>query len=184
MGPDVPPGSSAVPTYPLTGQFNNVLIFDRHTGEITKLFNKRLAISRFQYGWRTKPECLVIFATDIDSNKDGKLDDEDLQDIYVYTFADRQLHKAAAKNIKPIELMGIPDADYVVVKALYDHDGDGKAAEYGRKNSREPAMLIRVDLKTFAVTPFIPADMLTDLQKTLDGPTPVPAPKSESGKPK
>jgi hypothetical protein len=167
------PDVDTVPTYPLTGQFNNVIIFDRRTGELTKLFDKRLAISQFQYGWRTKPEVLVIFATERDTNKDAKLDDNDLHDIYIYTFADRQMHKIDIKSIRPMELMDIPDADYIVVKALVDLDEDGKALEYRQDDENaEPVTLIRVDLKTFAATPFIPDPMQTDLQKTLDGPKP------------
>jgi hypothetical protein len=170
------PNADTLPTYPISGQFNNVLIFDRRTGIFTKLFDRRLAVSQFQYGWRTKPEVLIIFATQRDSNKNGKLDDADLQDIYVYTFADKQMHKVDVPNINPSEILDIPDADYVVVKAVHDRDGDGTAGRHRPYDKEEvkpdPTVLLRVDLKTFTASSFVPEDMLRELQATLDGPKP------------
>lgn len=165
----------AVPTQPITGQFNNVLIFDRRTSEMTRLFETRLAISQFQYGWRTKPEVLVIFATDRDTNKDGKLGSGDLEDVYVYTFNDRKVHRVRMPASSSIEIMDLPDVDYVVVRARVDHDRDGDASEYkgGDYMTRvSPNALFRVDLKTFTVTPFVPEKTLQELQTTLDGPKP------------
>lgn len=170
------PAADTLPTYPISGQFNNVLIFDRRMGSFTKLFDKRLAISQFQYGWRTKPEVLIIFATERDTDKNGKLDGRDLQDIYVYTFADRQMHKVDVPNIDPNEILDIPDVDYVVVKAAHDRDGDGTAGVYRsydkEKGKPDPTILVRIDLKTFTTSSFVPEDMLRDLQTTLDGPEP------------
>lgn len=169
----VPPtaDAGALPTAPITGQFNNILIFDRRAGSFTKLFDKRVAVSEFQYGWRTKTEVLIAFVTESDSDGDGKLGDGDLQDIYVYAFADKKLHKIAAKGIKPEEIMDIPDVDYVVVKARRDRDGDGQAGR-SYSSKADPSVLIRIDLKTMAASSFVPEDLIDDLQRTLDGSKP------------
>jgi hypothetical protein len=173
------PDAGSLPTNPINGRFNNVLIFDRRDGHFLKLFDKRLAISAFQYGWRTKPEVLIIFANEHDTNKDGKLDADDLQDIYVFTFADKQMHKIDAAGINPQEIMAIPDVDYVVVKARRDRNNDGQtysANSYPKKDLEpEPSVLVRIDLKTMKASSFVPEDMLQELQKTLDGSKP-PAP--------
>ena len=168
------PDANTLPTSPISGKFNNVLIFDRRDGTFTKLFDKRLAVSSFQYGWRTTPEVLIIFATERDTDKDGALDDDDLQDIYIYTFADKKMHKVDTAGIKPTEILDIPDLDYVVVKARRDRNNDGETVAYNsyskQKREPEPAVLVRVDLKTFAASSFVPENMMQDLQKTLDGP--------------
>lgn len=173
------PAASSLPTSPISGRFNNVLIFDRRDGRFTKLFDKRLAVSAFQYGWRTTPEVLIIFANERDTNKDGRLDDDDLQDIYVFTFADKKMHKIDVAGINPQEIVAIPDVDYVVVKALRDRNNDGQTYtnnDYPRKDLEpEPAVLIRIDLKTMKASSFVPEDILENLQRTLDGsksPTP------------
>ena len=174
--------ADSLPTAPIEGQFNNVLIFDRRTGEITKLFDTRVSISQFQYGWRTNPEVLIIFATDRDSDKNGTLDNGDVHDIYVYTFADRKMHKVATSNINPTEIVDIPDVGFVVVKAVVDHNRDGYVSEYGdygngrQKKEPEPRTLLRVDLKTFAASPFVSGAMQDELQAILDGPKPVGQP--------
>jgi hypothetical protein len=168
------PSADALPTYPLVGQFNNILLFDRRTKIMSKLFDQRLSISAFQYGWRTTPEVLIIFATDKDSNHDGKIDDNDMHDVYVYVFADHKMHKIEMPNASPKEIMDVPDADYLVVKAIVDHNKDGATSEYATygQSQEDPATLIRIDLKTFTAAPFVAPDMLKDLQNTLDGPKP------------
>jgi hypothetical protein len=167
------PDASTLPTSPISGRFNNVLIFDRRDGKFIKLFDRRLAISEFQYGWRTTPEVLVIFANERDTNKDGKLSSVDMQDIYVFTFADKKMHKVEVAGVTPIELMAIPDVDYVVVKARRDRNNDGRAYSgdsYPKEDLEpEPTVLIRIDLKTMKASSFVPDDMLENLQRTLDG---------------
>ncbi len=167
------PDASTLPTNPITGRFNNVLIFDRRDGKFMKLFDRRLAISEFQYGWRTTPEVLVIFANERDTNKDGKLSSVDLQDIFVFTFADKKMHKIDAAGLDPLELMTIPDVDYIVVKARRDRNKDGRAYggdSYPKENLEpEPTVLLRIDLKTMKASSFVPDDMLENLQRTLDG---------------
>ncbi|NOT42850.1 MAG: hypothetical protein HOP13_20410 [Alphaproteobacteria bacterium] len=174
--PEDMPDASTLPTTPITGRFNNVLIFDRRDGKFSKLFDKRLAISEFQYGWRTTPEVLVIFANERDTNKDGKLSSVDMQDIYIFTFADKKMHKVDAAGLNPLELMAIPDVDYVVVKARRDRNNDGRAYggdSYPKEDLEpEPTVLIRIDLKTMKASSFVPDDMLENLQRTLDGSKP------------
>jgi hypothetical protein len=165
------PDANTLPTEPISGQFNNVIVFDRRAGDFTKLFDKRIAVSEFQYGWRTKPEVLIVFATDRDSDKNGRLDDDDLQDVYIFTFADKKLHKIEMESIDPDELINIPDADFVVIKARRDRNKDGRATgRYDRDaGDPEPSVLIRIDLKTMKASSFLPDTMIEDLQRTLDG---------------
>jgi len=179
------PAAASLPTSPISGKFNNVLIFDRRDGHFTKLFDKRLAVSAFQYGWRTTPEVLIIFSNERDTNKDGKLSGADLQEIYVFTFADKKMHKIDVAGINPQEIMAIPDVDYVVVKALRDRNDDGQTYtnnSYPRKDLEpEPSVLIRIDLKTMKASSFVPEGMLQELQKTLDGPKSPPPPPTPKG---
>lgn len=176
--PENMPAASTLPTSPISGRFNNVLIFDRRDGKFTKLFDKRLAISEFQYGWRTTPEILVIFANERDTNKDGRLSSVDLQDIYIFTFSDKKMHKIEAAGLTPVELIAIPDVDYIVVKARRDRNKDGRAYAgdtYPKEDLEpEPTVLVRIDLKTMKASSFVPDDMLENLQRTLDGPKPPP----------
>jgi hypothetical protein len=165
--------SGTFPTPPVTGDFNNVLIFDRRTGQFTKVFNARAAISRFQYGWRTTPEVLVLFGTDTDANRDGLLDANDRESAYVYSLADKRLHKIDVPNVDFYELIAIPDVDYVVVRGVVEREPSSKEPAL----ERSPTTLIRIDLKTFAATPFVPPEIAAQLQSTLDAaPTAAPPP--------
>jgi hypothetical protein len=178
------PDANSMPTSPINGRFNNVLIFDRRVGKFTKLFDKRIAISEFQYGWRTTPEALIVFACDRDTDGDGKLSGADMQDIYIYAFADKRMHKIEAQGLNPLEVMPIPDVDYVVVKARRDRNNDGRTTSgdpyaRGERQEPEPVVLLRIDLKTMKASSFIPDDMIENLQRTLDGTVPPPAPEKK-----
>ncbi|MCE9523273.1 MAG: hypothetical protein K8S25_12680 [Alphaproteobacteria bacterium] len=173
--PSIP--ASLIAPYPVSGKYSNILLFDRRTGAFQKLFDGRVSISQFQRGWNTKPEVLVIFAADRDSDGNGTMDDNDLHDVYIMTLSDRALHKVANMSTNPSELIQIPNVDYIVVKAKIDHDRDGRAPQYSYDEDAkpEPDMLFRIDLKSFTAAPFVPDAMVQDLQKTLDAAPDKPA---------
>lgn len=173
------------------GNFNNILLFDRKANEITKIFNSRLSIFQFRYGWRTKPELLIIFAADTDTNADGVLDGQDKGAIFLYTIADRALHKIELPpSVDAAGLVDIPDADYLILRGSVERKVSAKTAP---SNDAEPEPMpqtfLRIDLKTFKATPFVPPEMVLELQKTLDAtpaeaaPAPVEPPASEELKP-
>lgn len=154
-----------VPTYSVTGQFNNVIVFDRVANKISKVFSERLAVSSFQFGFDTREKILVIFAASDDTNGDGTLDGKDRRDVYIYFVAERRLEKIALPDAKPLELAEIPGRDSIVITAMLDRDQDGSFDA-----SHDPKVLFRIDLNTLQPEYFVPAEMLNDMQRIVDGP--------------
>lgn len=178
---------AAAPPYATSGKYSNILLFDLKTGKFQKLFDGRVSISQYQRGWNTKPEILVVFAADRDSDANGTMDDNDLHDVYILTLSDKVLHKVANMSTNPSELINVPNVDYIIVKAKIDHDRDGHAPQFGYgpyddngQQNPEPDMLFRIDLKTFIATPFVPEPLVQELQKTLDAvPEKTPSPSQK-----
>jgi hypothetical protein len=156
------------------GAFNNVLIYDKVNGSLTKVFDERIAISAFKHMNRTTPRSLVITAASVDTDRDGAIDDQDFQRLYVFTIADGQLHEVTGLIGSAGLPANIDDVDYVIVETTLDTDRDGRTRQrrYSGGDGPEPQRLYRVDLKTFTATPLLDAVLIDDLQATLDGVAP------------
>lgn len=167
------PSSINSPKYasslPVTGQFNNVVLFEPKTGTLIKVFDTRLSVSKFSFASGPGFEVLIVLATDKDSSKDGRLSAGDLHDMYVFEIKERALHKVTGLQGDPTEIVEMP-GPFVVVRAVQDTNRDGVAENVGYAVSvPEPTRLYRVDLTTFTAEPLLPGVMLDKLQKTLDG---------------
>lgn len=159
----------------IDGPLNNALIFDKRTGAATKIFNERISISRLCLLKSPKPRVLAIIATGKDSNKDGSIDADDLQELYLYGLDGGGLHKVTGIAAGVNRVMDVGHPDYVVVEAVIDSNKNGQLERGTNSEIPEPARLYRVDLKTFAAMPLIADTLTAELQAIVDTPAPPPA---------
>lgn len=154
----------------VSGRFNNILIYDKIDGSLKKVFDKRIAVSVFKLMNRLTRRALVLTATSEDSDRDGAVDGRDIQQFYVYTFDDGQLHQVTGLEGSAGMAVDVHDVDYLIVSTTLDTDGDGSTAArvYSGGAVPEPQRLYRVDLRTFAATPVIDKKLVDELQSTLD----------------
>lgn len=155
--------------YPIHGQFNNIVLFEKKKDVFTTVFDKRAAISSFQAGWRTSRPLLGIFAAEVDTDGDGALSSSDMEVLYVYTLDDKKLHRVALGNMHAESIIGVPNADYLLVQYRVDRDKDGEIQGSRGRDEEEPTTIMRVDLTTFAARPFVPDDIAANLQRILEG---------------
>jgi len=160
-----------VASTPLVGPFNNVVIFDAVSGEVTKLFDRRLAISIFSLAPKPGLESLLVFASEKDTNKDGELSGVDWQDVYIYAMRDKSTRKVSGFTANPVQVIEADGGDYVLVRAVHD---DGGTHKWTPSPSGEPELLFKVDLKTATASEVIPQRMLNELQRTLNASEPKP----------
>ena len=152
------------------GAFNNVLILDKRTGGQTKIFEKRVSISFFELINRVTPRIIAFIGTSIDSNKDGRLNVDDMQQLFIYTIDDGKLREVSGLPASVDEIETVDGVEYLVVAATIDRNKNGEPEHYSYQGAiPEPRLLYRVDLKTLAVTPLVDAAIANDLQLTLDG---------------
>lgn len=132
------------------GAFNNVVIFDKRSGAVEKIFEERISITGFKWMNRVSPRSIAIMATAKDSNRDGKLNGNDIQELFVYVLEGRSLHRVTGLVASVDDIAYVPDVDYLIVEASVDTNKDGEIAEadYDRKKAPEPQALYRVDLRT------------------------------------
>jgi hypothetical protein len=73
--------------YEITGYLSNIKFQNAATDSLTTLSDKPILIERVTYlksfADKTKKQFLVYVLEDMDSNKDGKLDSNDIRDLYI-----------------------------------------------------------------------------------------------------
>lgn len=152
------------------GAFNNVLILDKRTGGQTKIFDKRISISFFKLINRVTPRTIAFIGTGTDSNRDGRLSVDDIQQLFIYTVDDGKLREVHGLTASVDEIETVDGVDYLIVAATIDRNKNGEPEHYSYEGEMpEPRSLYRVDLKTLAVAPVVDATLTLDLQSTLDG---------------
>lgn len=173
-GPPTRPDLRYASSSPITGAFNNILLFNPKSGEIVPVFSTRLGISSFKYIAGPDFETLVVFATEKDTDKDGRLTNVDIQSAYVYAIEDRTLHAVSGLSGNPVDVEAAAGQAYAIVRATQDDNRDGRADPYAYgEGVPEPDLLFRLDLRTYQATPLVPKDMLQTLQRTLEARPPI-----------
>jgi hypothetical protein len=154
-----------------SGQFNNILILDKQTGRLSKVFDRRMSVTFFGPVDLPWGKALVVFATDNDSNKDGVLSAKDLHSIFVYAPADAKLHAVTGFDGSAVGLDEAAEPGSIIVRAIVDSNKDGSAAvkpAFGPSDiEEEPQAVYKVDLTSFAAAPLVPPSMAADLQSAL-----------------
>lgn len=156
--------------YSVSGPFNNLLIFDAQSGGNERVFDSRISISQFVVLGEANPPLLAIFAASVDSNRDVRLDEDDLQQLYIFTPSGRSLHKVEIPGASAENVVRVTGKGYIVVQAAMDKNKDGLITSRSEgKQEIEPRYLYRVDLTSFVATPLVPEELTRSLQDTLDG---------------
>jgi hypothetical protein len=149
----------------ITGEFNNVLLFDKKQDAFTVVFDKRVAVLAFQTTCRATRPALILWAVEDDTNGNGTLGEGDREQLYLFALDDKTLHRIALDHMQVVNVWNVPDAGYILMQCQVDRDKDGQFGGY----NREPTTIMRLDLKTMAMTPFVPADVVSGLQRILEG---------------
>jgi hypothetical protein len=162
------------------GQFNNILILDKQTGQLSKVFDRRMSVTFFGPVDLRAGKALVIFATGNDSNKDGVLSTKDLHSVFVYTPGDAKLHAVTGLDGSAVEMDEAVEPGSIIVRAVIDWNKDGSVVAkpaFGQSDfEEEPQVVYKIDLTSFAAAPLVPPSLATDLQNALGASRPKDAP--------
>lgn len=144
---------------------NNLLLYEGKTGNVTKIFNKRLSINSFNIEFE-KSATPVIFmdVTEDDSNRDGFLDHRDMEKLYFYRLNEKSLQEVAATGKKFLRLVLHKDPNEILVQYGVDKDSDGEFEE-----TFEPKVFYRLHIADGRLTEIISPELITALQQQLDG---------------
>ncbi len=144
---------------------NNLLLYEGKTGEVTKIFSKRLSINSFNVEFeKTANPIIVMDVTEDDSNRDGFMDYRDMEKLYYYRLNEKYLQEVAAPGKKFLRLIFHKNPDEILAHYGVDKDGDGEFEE-----TFEPKVFYRLNLADGKLTEIISQELIKSLQQQLDG---------------
>ena len=78
--------------------YNNLIVYNSENGESKSIFDSRISIENFFIHESEDNKYIVIPACSIDTNKDKFLNDNDLQELFIYNLQNDTLSKIKAKE--------------------------------------------------------------------------------------
>lgn len=161
------------PPEAMTGEFNNVILFDRKADTLDVIFDKRVLIYSAESEWSKQPRYIILFGAIEDTNGDDQLTEDDARGVYYYDIRSKVLKSVQLQDAKPVGVVSLYQSDYFLVRTIIDHDKDKKFRESWEDTGRnDPERVLRVDFETGEVSDFIPENIRMELQKRLQGEEP------------
>ena len=145
--------------------FNNMVIFNAEKNISDIVFNERVSISEYIIIEKENETFLLLTGTDKDSNKDKYINDEDLQELFIYELATKKLTKIKAnENHSTLVVHEQQKTKDVIGKFDLDRNENGEF-DLGV----EPMVFYLIDLENKKLINTVNEDQVNTLQKLLEG---------------
>ncbi|MEL7123931.1 MAG: hypothetical protein AAFO07_31120 [Bacteroidota bacterium] len=150
--------------YSKSNAYCNLMIYDKKANTSKSLFQKRVSINEFYSIEVGKVIYLVMSTTNKDTNKDGYLNSQDLQELVLYNMVNGQLLEVPTKEKDFLNLEHLyPSNDFIILYGI-DRNKDGI---YNSK--REPKFFYKLNFNNGSIDLLIDEMQLIELQNRLEG---------------
>ncbi len=145
--------------------YNNLVLHDKLKDESQILFNERISIENFIVHENSGDKFIVIPGCNRDSNKDGYLNEDDLQELFIFDIQSRTLNKIRSEENYTTLRVYKPDKS----NELIAHFGIDRSKNGVFDSSSEPMIFYRIDLEKMSKEEFVNQEQIEELQSLLEG---------------
>jgi hypothetical protein len=145
------------------GAFNNLMIYDAAKDEQKFLFDERIYIPGFSAEVIAGNVYLIIQGVVNDTDGNGKLNSDDLQDLYIYGLKDRQLAKFSFSGMSYDDFYVLNRKAEMLLSWFEDKNNDG-IIQYGQ----EPQRLKVLNLSDYEIVDFVSEDKILQLKALIN----------------
>ena len=129
------------------------------------IFKDRISIADFCIHETEDKKYVVIPGCSADSNKDGLLNELDLQELFVFDLVTKKLQKIeSAENYTTLRTYKPEKTNDLIVHFGIDRNNNGKF-----EKETEPMIFYKVDLQKMSLKEFVNTDQISTLQGLLEG---------------
>ena len=145
--------------------YNNLLIHNTLVDSTKLIFKDRISIGDFGYHTINEQKYLWITGCSVDSNQDKMLDEDDLQELFIYDIANEELTKIATnENYTTLRVYQPAKSTDIIVHFGIDRNENGIF-----ESRREPMAFYKLDLVEKELQPFADQAQINQLQRLLEG---------------
>ena len=148
------------------GSFNNLIVYDAKTDKIKTLLNQRINFNEFYSKYFEDDILLVFLAAEKDTNKDGIINLNDLNSLFIYSLGEKKLRTIQLKNGDILGYKFIEGTKDIIINYGIDSDKNGQYSE-----KKEPTFLKKYVFKRDQLDFIVDLETNKELQKLLDGST-------------
>ena len=116
--------------YEITGYLSNLKFKEINKDTIYSLTDKPIVIQRAtflkEFADKTKQNLMLYVLSDLDTNKDSKLDDNDIKSLYISTVDGKNFKKLSPEFGELIDWVFIPSTSSVYFRIVEDSDKNGE----------------------------------------------------------
>jgi len=142
---------------------NNLLVYDVKTNQSTPLFDQKTSIDDFDIFSVNEAPFIIISASQKDSDKNGRLNNEDLLSLFIYDVLAKKMHQfedPCRGLIRTSKLYSTPN---LVAQFGIDKNGNGSIERSG-----EPHVQIIINLLDFSSKDMVSELIRDELQRIID----------------
>lgn len=145
--------------------YNNLALYFEQKGTSQLIFNQRTSISDYNTHKIDGKKYIVINASLTDTNKDGFLNNHDVQHLFVYDLQQKKLNEIAKKDSYTVlDIVSPSKSNALIVQFGVDRNHD-KFFDI----QTEPQLYYKLDVNTMTVREMVQSNHIDALQKQLEG---------------
>ncbi len=143
--------------------YNNLVIQDIKNGKTNVVFKDRIGIGEYSIYKLNDEKFIVITGSKLDTNRDELINNEDFQDLYVYSLNSSTLSKIELpKNATVLNVYEEKKLNQYIVRIGVDRNENGFLKD-------EPKVFMKMNFEEMKVETFLDDEVLNTLQRTLEG---------------
>ncbi len=143
--------------------YNNLVVHDYLKNSLQVVFQSKVLIQNFTFEQFDNKPFIIIKGVEVDSNKDKKLNFDDLQSLYIYDVLSSKLHSFSIENAGVTSFKRLYESNDIVVSYTLDKNRNGLI-----NNSKEPSRVKIISLKDFSIKSIVDPATLNRIQSLVD----------------
>jgi len=145
------------------GIYNNFILYEYNLNRKTKIFNQKVAVTNWANIKAKDIKLLLFKGTGEDSNKDGLINTDDYQNLYVYYLSDKKLVEYSFKGKTVVSFDPMNKTDLISIRVGIDKNKDN---EFDRHSEPQEILILNVRLRK--LENLIPPEMINEIQQNID----------------
>lgn len=143
------------------GNYNNLILYDFSASKTRLLLEKRMNIDRYNIYESRNRKLIVFTGWDMDTNKDGKLGEDDFKQAFVYDHNSALVKQVVNSDYRILDYEYLSHVDQLIFKV-------SEIKNDSVKNEERPEFLVSYSFEDNVLKPLVDMGTLNDLQEIID----------------